>query len=215
MVSVAKIGKWNRLPKLAIVIGCQNWQISSVAKIGKCCRLPKLANVIGCQIWQVLSVAKIGKFWEYKSCQNWQVSSDAKFGKHCRLPKLANFEDTKVAKIGVWTYLHERFTWHTWPLTFMGRGFTSAGQESRPMFKRHVCKIHCWKIKEPASQKVKGSLYSPPTSWSRASYSPTAKCVSTVEQWRSQNRVVPRAQVGLRNVRKVSVRKFWNLGPPR
>ena len=105
MRSVAKFGKCCRLPNLANFVDCQNWQVSSVAKIGKCCHFPKLANVIGCQNWQMLSVAKIGKFWGHKSCQNWQVSSVAKFGKRCRLPKLANFEDTKVAKIGVWTYL--------------------------------------------------------------------------------------------------------------
>ena len=73
MLSVAKIGKCYRFPKLASVIGCQNWQMSSVAKI-RMLWLPKLANIVGSQNWQILKTKK--------------------------LPKLANFEDTKVAKIG-------------------------------------------------------------------------------------------------------------------
>ena len=43
-------------------------------------KLPKLASIISCQNWQTLSVAKIGKFWRDQNCQNWQVSSVAKIG---------------------------------------------------------------------------------------------------------------------------------------
>ena len=57
-------------------------------------------------------------------------------------------------------------------MVFMDRGFTSIGQESGSMFIAAVCEIqaristtlspyhYCWKIEEPASLKVKGSLYS-------------------------------------------------------
>ena len=64
-----------KLPKLANVVGCQNWQVSSVAKIGKRCWLPKLAN------FEDTKVAKIGNFEETKV---------AKIGKYHQLPKLAN-----------------------------------------------------------------------------------------------------------------------------
>ena len=57
--SVGKIGEYRQLAKLANIVSCQNWQISSVAKIGK----------------QANFVAKIGKFCGHQSCQNWSFNT--------------------------------------------------------------------------------------------------------------------------------------------
>ena len=96
-MSVAKIGKYHQLPKLAmspaakIGTSCQTWQISPVAKIGNVTscqnwhQLPNLANITSCQNWQmsslpkleVLSVAKFGKFYRQLTCQNWILNTSA------------------------------------------------------------------------------------------------------------------------------------------
>ena len=79
----------------------------------------KIGAMFRSHFWQ-LRCLKIGKFWRHKSCKNWQVLSVAKIGKHCWLPNLANFEDTKVAKIGIWTYL--KIILHTAYLARAGKG---------------------------------------------------------------------------------------------
>ena len=104
MSSVAKFGKFCRLPKLA------HFKDKKVAKIGKRCRLPNLAN-FGKRCWlpnlanfEDTKIAKIGKYHQLPklanvvSCQIWQILKTPK------LPKLA-FEHTCYTNTAK-TYVH-------------------------------------------------------------------------------------------------------------
>ena len=95
MSLVAKIRMlW--LPKLANIVGSQNWQIlktkklpklanfedTKVAKIGKYHQLPKLANIIGCQIWQLLKTPKLPKLAFEHTCSFLMYTHDIEMDWH-------------------------------------------------------------------------------------------------------------------------------------
>ena len=59
---------------VSLLVEVLKWQTMSVAKIGRCCQLPKLAHVVGCQNWQILKTPKLPKLEFEHTCGQLSLS---------------------------------------------------------------------------------------------------------------------------------------------